>query len=100
MEIVRYEPFENKTAFTVPKGGKISGVYEHKSYLTGIKHTCFSFEAAVRSKSDYVACYMISSDERGFRYRVGNQVFNSVTPQDILNIYNAIQEQLIEEALR
>ena len=100
MEIVRYEPFERKTIFTMPKGGKLTEVNEHKSFLTGKKYVSFLFEGAIRSLGDYVAWYRISSDERGFRYRIGGKEFNSVTPQDILNIYNAIQEQLIEEALR
>lgn len=97
MEIVMYKPSDRTTVYTIPKGGKISDITETASYLTGIRSARFTFEAAIRTESDYIGCHGISTSTPEYRYRIGERIFESKTPQDILNIYNAIQEQLIED---
>lgn len=88
----------NRTVFEIPRKGKISEVEELK-FIDGPNAIGFTFQAVeVTSRADLGTFFVCTRYPTDY-YIIAGKKYSSRTPKDILAIYNALQEQLIEEAL-
>ena len=87
-----------RTVYEIPRRGKISEVKEMK-FIDGVRAIGFTFQAVeVTSRADlgrFFVCTRYPLDT----YIIAGKEYSSRTPKDILAIYNALQEQLIEVTL-
>lgn len=87
-----------RTVYEIPRRGKISEVKELK-FIDGSRGIGFTFQAVkVTSRAD-LGTFFVCTRYPFDRYIIAGKEYCPRAPKDILAIYNALQEQLIEEAL-
>lgn len=88
-----------RTVFEIPRKGKISEVKELK-FIDGPRAIGFTFQAVEVTNRADLGTFFVCTRYPQDRYIIAGKEYSPETPKDILAIYNALQEQLIEEVLR